>query len=99
VSLAPVDVLVFGTAFRDPDEFLAAELLDDDERGEPGRRFDLARRLSLEELPDVGPHPMAGGPEGQAQGGRRLALAVPRIDLDAALEGPGPWRCSHGVYC
>ena len=59
------------------------------ERSELLRGFDLAGRLALEELGDVGLETAAGGAEGEAQGRGRLALAVTRVDLEVA---------GHGAY-
>ena len=64
----------------------AAELLDRD-LGVPGERGDLAVGLALHELADEGALAVTGGPQGQSERGRRLALALAGVDLDVAALG------------
>ena len=69
------------------EEGFPPELRDRDKRGEPGDGFQLPIRVALHKLADVGMESVPGRADGEAQGGRRLALAIAGINLDIALEG------------
>ncbi len=75
-----------------------AELFDDDRAPEPADGQDLARHSGFTELPDIRAQAPARGAQGQAQGRRCLALAVPRVDLNPALELGYGYSSGHWVF-